>query len=154
MITILFVNSGNDHNFFVVVELVTHNFGWGRISHSHFLWQWNWSHIIIVGVEIVTLIFLWQRNRSHLNFSSVTNSTLIFLGCDHFHPYKRVGWNSSQNYGQFHTLKKRNCDHFHHLKNLCDQFHCLRVWLIPHVLRDFALSKSLIFTENKYVTAT
>ena len=62
----------------------------------------------------------------------------FFFGCDHFHPYKRVGWNSSQNYGQFHTLKKRNCDHFHHLKNLCDQFHCLRVWLIPHVLRDFA----------------
>ena len=28
--------------------------------------------------------------------------------------------------------------HFHRLKNLCDQFHCLRVWLIPYVLRDFA----------------
>ena len=37
----------------------------------------------------------------------MTNSTLIFFGCDHFHPYKRVGWNSSQNYGQFHTFQKK-----------------------------------------------
>ena len=40
---------------------------------------------------------------------------------------------------------KKNCDHFHHLKNLCDQFHCLRLWLIPYVLRDFAVQVWFVF---------
>ena len=88
---ILFVNSGNDCNFFLVVELVTHEFSYGGISHTHFLWQRNRSHIIIVGVELVTLILLLQQNRSHWNFSGVTNSTLIFFCCDHFHPLQN-GW--------------------------------------------------------------
>ena len=93
--------------FFLMVELVTHKFGYDGISHTHFLWQRNRSHIMIVGVELVTLILLLQRNRSHWNFSDVTNSTLIFLVVIISTPYKTVGWNSSQNYGQFHTLRKK-----------------------------------------------
>ena len=87
LVTLINVASGHDHNFFGSVELVT--------------------FILVTSGQLF--------NCYNLIYQRVTSSTLIFLGCDHFHPYKRVGRNSSQNYGQFHTLRKRKCDHFHRL---------------------------------------